>query len=535
MKKLILIFLLFASTTFGNFELSDGVARFLSPDGTRYTSIRPIPTPGVNIDWIWPIGYGTANQALITDGSTNVLSWGSTPFDGTGLDDITWSDGTNASNVWTFDVSGTDHTMTAGNGLMTFSDDLTVTGTITGGTLTDGTASLTGGVGTDYTLTAPDINGGTVDAITSLTVANNVDIGNYTLTANGLTIDGTFTDGTLSIVGGEILNAITLEATTTLGIEIGDVQQLVLTDGKLNPTTDDDIDLGDATHEFKSAWFDGTVNIDSLVADTADINGGTLDAAVIGGTTAAAGTFTTCDATTDFTIGDTVITDGSVTDSTGLNVNEVLISANGNVLLPAGAAAVGRYPLKFTAGTALTTPETGVLEFHDSRLYMTNKSVRKAIDRTSDVKLSTTTVASTTTETEVYEALVPANSWVAGNVLKVLMSGTLSNKVGSAGHTVTIKVYSGTDEISTVTSTAAKFTDVCWHISGCAIVRDVGATGHMAYHLDMVIDGDNGTVTCDVVEIDTTGALDITVTATWASADDANIFTCDMGIMEYKN
>ena len=54
---------------------------------------------------------------------------------------------------------------------------------------------------TNKTLTAPDINtpdidGGTVDAITSLTVANSVDIGNYTLTSNGLTIDGTFTDGT---------------------------------------------------------------------------------------------------------------------------------------------------------------------------------------------------------------------------------------------------------------------------------------------------------------------------------------------------
>ena len=211
------------------------------------------------------------------------------------------------------------------------------------------------------------------------------------------------------------------------------------------------------------------------------------------------------------------------------------VSTLGGLLLPAGEAAAGKYPIKFQAGTALTTPETGVLEFHNNRLYVTNKSVRKALDRTSDVKLSTTTVASTTTETEVYEALVPANSWVAGNVLKMLMSGTLSNKVGSDGHTVTVKVYSGTDEIATITSTAAKFTDVCWHISGCAIVRDVGATGHMAYHIDMVIDGDNSTVTCDVAEIDTTGALDITVTATWASADAANIFTCDMGIMEYKN
>ena len=107
-------------------------------------------------------------------------------------------------------------------------------------------------------------------------ITADMDMGAHDFAATTIT-GTTLTDGTLSITGGEILDATTLEATTTLGIEIGDVQQLVLTDGKLNPTTDNDIDLGDATHEFKDAFFDGTVNIDSLVADTADINGGTVD------------------------------------------------------------------------------------------------------------------------------------------------------------------------------------------------------------------------------------------------------------------
>lgn len=43
-------------------------------------------------------------------------------FDSTELDALTWSDGTNASNIWTFDVSGTDHTMTVGSALITFSN-----------------------------------------------------------------------------------------------------------------------------------------------------------------------------------------------------------------------------------------------------------------------------------------------------------------------------------------------------------------------------------------------------------------------------
>lgn len=42
---------------------------------------------------------------------------------------------------------------------------------------------------TNKTLTTPDINGGTVDAITSLTVANNVDIGAFSLTALSLVAD----------------------------------------------------------------------------------------------------------------------------------------------------------------------------------------------------------------------------------------------------------------------------------------------------------------------------------------------------------
>lgn len=51
-------------------------------------------------------------------------------------------------------------------------------------TTNDGTQTLT-----NKTLTAPDINGGTVDAITSLTVANSVDIGAFELRAATLEAD----------------------------------------------------------------------------------------------------------------------------------------------------------------------------------------------------------------------------------------------------------------------------------------------------------------------------------------------------------
>jgi hypothetical protein len=63
------------------------------------------------------------------------------------------------------------------------------------------------------------------------------------------------------------------------------VGQISIQDGAIVPFTDNDIDLGSSSFEFKDLYIDGTANIDSLVADTADINAGTIDNTVIGATT----------------------------------------------------------------------------------------------------------------------------------------------------------------------------------------------------------------------------------------------------------
>jgi len=80
------------------------------------------------------------------------------------------------------------------------------------------------------------------------------------------------------------------------------VEQVRIQDGAIVPVTDNDIDLGTSSLEFKDLHLDGTANIDSLVADTADINGGTADNVVIGGSTAAAITGTTLVANTSLNI-----------------------------------------------------------------------------------------------------------------------------------------------------------------------------------------------------------------------------------------
>lgn len=107
------------------------------------------------------------------------------------------------------------------------------------------------------------------------------------------------------------------------------VGQISIQDGAILPFTDNDIDLGSSSFEFKDLYIDGTANIDSLVADTADINAGTIDNTVIGATTPAAGTFTNLTVSTGSTIdftGATVSNGGTFTTVTisGGNISGIV-------------------------------------------------------------------------------------------------------------------------------------------------------------------------------------------------------------------
>lgn len=68
---------------------------------TRYTAADPVTLTGREFSW-----------------------------DSTLTNSLTWSDGTNATNTWTFAVTGQDTTMVWGDGVMTFSHNVDVTQTI---------------------------------------------------------------------------------------------------------------------------------------------------------------------------------------------------------------------------------------------------------------------------------------------------------------------------------------------------------------------------------------------------------------------
>lgn len=125
---------------------------------------------------------------------------------------------------------------------------------------------------------------------------------------------------------------------------VGPAQDILVDGTAIYPKTDDAYDVGKVGAEFKDGFFDGTLNADNLtvtgtitftgatISDagtvtTVDINGGTGDSFVIGGTTPAAGTFT------DLTASGAVDLSGATVANFGITSTSpelFFIDSNGN-------------------------------------------------------------------------------------------------------------------------------------------------------------------------------------------------------------
>ena len=250
-------------------------------------------------------------------------------------------------------TGGTGITSVVTTGVVTHNIDSTVA------TLT-GTQTLT-----NKTITSPDINGGTIDeADITVGVGKTFDVsaGTLTLADNQISGDkveggtiaattitdltfGSLNDGAITVTAwvdedNMVSNSATLVPTQQSVKAYVDSQVTAQDLDIIGDTGTDSIDLDSETITFTggtgitSVVTTGTVthNIDSTVTTltgtqtltnkaltSPDIDGGTIDGAVIGGVTAAAGSFTTVGATGNITVGGTVDGRDVATDGTKLD------------------------------------------------------------------------------------------------------------------------------------------------------------------------------------------------------------------------
>ena len=157
---------------------------------------------------------------------------------------------------------------------------------------------------------------------------SDVDLGTSSLYFKDAYIDSITTTGNVAVGGN-----LTVTGTTTFNggtITMGDAatDNVVFgadVDSNIIPDDDDTYDLGSSSQQWRNLYIDGTANIDSLVADTADINGGTVDGAVIGGSSAAAITGTTITGTS-FVIGSADINEAELETIDGVTAGTVAAS-----------------------------------------------------------------------------------------------------------------------------------------------------------------------------------------------------------------
>jgi ribosome-associated protein YbcJ (S4-like RNA binding protein) len=221
----------------GEYISSSGSALTLSSGGTA---------------WELPAADGSANQVLKTDGSGN-LDWASiTSATVTALNNAT------ANELVTVGATTTELDAEAN---LTF----------------DGTDMLIGGAGKlQLRDTAIFINSSTdgqldIDADTEVEItATTVDL-NGILDVSGVIVAGgqiSASDGTAGAPSisntGDLNTGLLFSAADTMQFSSGGTAQFTMADGAITPVTDNDVDLGSNSLQFKNLYVNGTTYTDAI-------------------------------------------------------------------------------------------------------------------------------------------------------------------------------------------------------------------------------------------------------------------------------
>jgi hypothetical protein len=185
--------------------------------------------------------------------------------------------------------------------------------------LTAGTGISTSGTYPNFTITntSPSLGG---DVVGPASATDNAVARYDTTTGKLLQNSLVIIDDTGSVTGVNALTAqsLTVNNNATFGTSNSDTINFV---GRINsdfdPATDNTYDLGRVGHEWRDLYIDGTANIDSLIADTADINAGTIDNTTIGATTPQNGSFVNLSVTGTTSFDGSQGTSGQVLTSAG--------------------------------------------------------------------------------------------------------------------------------------------------------------------------------------------------------------------------
>ena len=249
--------------------------------------------------------------------------------------------------------------------------------------------------------------------------------------------DGTAGEGgNVPTIGDQdFLNKIAVDSTNNrwgfyLEVSSAAVEQIRVQDGAIVPVTDNDIDLGTSSLEFKDAYFDGTVTTDALVADTADINGGSVDGATLGTNSAITQAVIDNVNINGATIGHTddtdliTLADGVVTVAGELDATTLDISGNADIdgtleadAITVDGTALNEYIADTVGAMVSSNTETNITvtyEDADNTLDFVIGTLNQDTTGTAAVATSITASANNSTDETVYLTFVDGTTGTQG-------------------------------------------------------------------------------------------------------------------------
>ncbi len=192
------------------------------------------------------------------------------------------------------------------------------------------------------------------------------------------------------------------------------------------------------------------------------------------------------------------------------------VSASALLTLASGNVSAGLAPLKFTAGSLLTVPVAGAMEFDGTGIYLTNTNHRRFISLASDSII--TTVNSITVEpTILWNGTINANELKVNKVYEIKGCGIYSTHDANDQCTINMTVDSAV--IMTITTPAGLVTNKSWSFDVYFTVRQTGINGILSTHGEIESGSGEQFVTVEEVAVDTTAINYATLRAYWSDTD----------------
>ena len=286
----------------------------------------------------------------------------------------------------------------------------------------------------------------------------------FTYSSSSATTTGHRHDGTAGHGGNvhtigdlDFLNKIVADSTNNrwgffVEVSSSAVEQIRIQDGAIVPVTDNDIDLGTSSLEFKDLFIDGTAHVDTLDVDANGTVAGTFG--VTGATTLSSTLAVTGAVTGSSTIQGTTITattafvpdasDGAALGTSSLEFSDLFL-ADGAVINFGDDQDV---TLTHVADTGLLLNSTMALQFNDASQYINAPSATVLdINATDEIELNATLV-DINANVEVSGTLTVAGAVDFGDAALSNVGAVQLDSIAGDGDTNTSITFSGSDVIT---------------------------------------------------------------------------------------